>query len=98
MTNITSAVEVTQADREALERFIREDAPIGMKMMFGGDPAWKLAQTFARHRLAALEEAAKVAEEHKATGYMSDRERGYCHDHGDEIATSIRALAKGGAS
>lgn len=37
------------------------------------------------------EECAKVADDHRAMGYMSGRERSYCHEHGDEIAAAIRA-------
>lgn len=60
----------------------------------------ELAADFAVHRIAAyeagrvagLEEAADIADQHIALGYMSGRERSYCHEHGDEIASAIRAL------
>lgn len=41
---------------------------------------------------AMRERAAGVADAHVAMGYMSGRERDYCHGHGDEIAELIRAL------
>jgi len=44
------------------------------------------------HLAGALERCAKVAEDHKALGYMSDRERDYCIQHGEEIAEAIRSL------
>ncbi|WP_293966035.1 hypothetical protein [Sphingomonas sp.] len=48
---------------------------------------------FADAEAAAMRErAAKAADDHVATGYMSGRERDYCHQHGDEIAELIRAL------
>jgi hypothetical protein len=39
------------------------------------------------------ERCAQVADNHVALGYMSGRERYYCHQHGDEIAETIRQLA-----
>ncbi|WP_454798519.1 hypothetical protein [Novosphingobium lindaniclasticum] len=72
-----SGIEITQADREALERFIREDAPLGMKKMFGGDPAYKLAEAFARHRhearAEALAEAAEMAMLERVEGVEGTR-------------------------
>lgn len=50
--------------------------------------AFELGATTARAE--EREQCAKVAEQHKALGYMSDRERDYCADHGEEIAASIR--------
>jgi hypothetical protein len=48
---------------------------------------------FADAEAAAMRErAAGVADNHVAMGYMSGRERDYCHQHGDEIAELIRAL------
>lgn len=48
---------------------------------------------FADAEAAAMRErAAEVADNHVAMGYMSGRERDYCHQHGDEIAELIRAL------
>lgn len=41
---------------------------------------------------STLEKAAGVADEFKQLGYMSDRERDYCQQHGEEIATAIRQL------
>lgn len=41
---------------------------------------------------STLERAAGVAGEFKQMGYMSDRERDYCQQHGEEIATVIRQL------
>jgi hypothetical protein len=40
-----------------------------------------------------IERCAAIADSHVALGYMSGRERDYCHEHGDEIAEKIRALA-----
>lgn len=40
-----------------------------------------------------IERCAEIADSHVALGYMSGRERDYCHQHGDEIAEKIRALA-----
>jgi hypothetical protein len=48
--------------------------------------------------LEALEKAAQVAENHGPLGYMSDRERDYCRDHGGEIAEQIQALQPDAAS
>lgn len=47
-------------------------------------------QAFAKFEAEIREECAAVAEGHKALGYMSDRERDYCHEHGEEIAAAIR--------
>lgn len=67
-----SNIIITDEDKMAIERFIREDSPLGMKMMFGGDPAWKLAKAFAKHRIharnEALREVAKIADR-RCTAY-----------------------------
>lgn len=58
-----------------------------------------VASEIARHREAAfqagIEAAAKCAEDCAPDGYMSDREREYCRDHGGDIAIAIRALGSG---
>ena len=57
----------------------------------GGEGVTPLAISPATNRM--LEQAAKIAEGHEPTGYMSDRERDYCRDHGQEIADLIRCAA-----
>lgn len=39
-----------------------------------------------------LDEATNLADGHLPLGYMSERERSYCNEHGEEIAHAIRAL------
>ncbi|WP_333571352.1 hypothetical protein [Sphingomonas sp.] len=39
-----------------------------------------------------LRDAAEKAEAYEPLGYMSDREREYCRDHGVEISTAILSL------
>lgn len=39
-----------------------------------------------------VERCAKVAEEYKQMGYMSERERDYCQQHGEDVAEAIRTL------
>lgn len=51
----------------------------------------RLVLAFAKAIAEERERAARIAEDFKATGYMSDRERDYCQAHGEEIATAIRA-------
>lgn len=43
-----------------------------------------------------VERCARIAEQYKALGYMSDRERDYCHEHGEEIATALRTSSPAG--
>jgi hypothetical protein len=64
----------------------------------GGSANWEHALDCARAAIAAImpaigERMAVCAEGHAATGYMSDRERSYCREHGDEIGEQLRALA-----
>jgi hypothetical protein len=57
-----------------------------------------VVQAFVAHRLAGVaagrEEAAEIAEKCVPGGYMSDRERSYCADHGEDIAAAIRERGK----
>lgn len=41
---------------------------------------------------AVLDEATNLADGHLPLGYMSERERSYCNEHGEEIAHAIRAM------
>jgi len=41
---------------------------------------------------AVLDEATNLADGHIPLGYMSERERSYCNEHGEEIAHAIRAM------
>jgi hypothetical protein len=83
-------VEVRQEDRLAAmqiyQRFWDHDYVkwIGDGTNAGGD-GYTVIQAFARHRIAALEEAAKVADE-------LDDEVLRGHDYGERASSRIRAL------
>ena len=51
-----------------------------------------IRQILEAGRREGLRQAAEVASAHQPTGYMSDRERDYCRDHGEEISDAITAL------
>lgn len=78
-------IEVTQADRELLIELISFDSETIDAILAGNAFTWEVEQ-IARHRIAALEEAAKVAEQ-TDTGWMDARTF-----TAQKIATSIRAL------
>lgn len=84
-------IEITQADREAAANLT---VPNGRWPGFSADfrsgraDRNQLTQAFARHRIearaAAIEECAKVAEDHRmVTGYIT---------YAETVATAIRAL------
>ena len=89
---MTAPVKVTQADIDAAKALVGlPDDPAHVAM----DPA---VQAFARHRIAALEEAARVAEdrhEHWRMPHPDDAKPGeVCCDVSAcrDIATAIRSL------
>ena len=86
-------LKVEQSDRDAAaEYYYRSGGSpnIGRDILAGKKDAGFRVQAFAKYREAIMERAASMAEQHEPVGYMSDRERSYCIDHGQEIADIIR--------
>ena len=86
-------LKVEQSDRDAAAAYA--DTAIRMigyaaKVQAGERDDSQLVQAFAAYREAIMGRAASMAEQHEPVGYMSDRERSYCIDHGQEIADIIR--------
>lgn len=87
-------VEVTQADRELLIELISFDSETIDAILAGNAFTWEVEQ-IARHRIAALEEAAKVADEYVAFhDKHDDGLSGFTHMAlgAREVAEEIRAL------
>lgn len=78
-------VEVTKADRELLIKLMGYDSETIDAILAGNAFTWEVEQ-IARHRIAALEEAAKVADSHD-TGDMTREDQ-----EASRIAAAIRAL------
>ena len=78
-------VEVTQEDRELLIELISFDSETIDAILAGNAFTWEVEQ-IARHRIAAMEEAAKVADSHD-TGDMTREDQ-----EASRIAAAIRAL------
>ena len=76
-------IEVTQADRKAAASVA---VLVEMRELILAGRADHHAEPFARHRIAAMEEAAKVADRHD-TGDMTREDQ-----EARRIATAIRAL------
>jgi len=89
-------IEITQADRKAAWRhrpwFMTDTVATVRAWNAGEYDHLDIVQAFARHRIDALEEAAKVAEERFALmAGTIDQHREREH-HGRSIATAIRNL------
>ena len=87
-------IEVTQADRELLIELISFDSETIDAILAGNAFTWEVEQ-IARHRIAALEEAAKVADEYVAFhDKHDDGLSGFTHMvlGAREVAEEIRAL------
>ncbi len=80
-------VEVTQADRELLIELISFDSETIDAILAGNAFTWEVEQ-IARHRIAALEEAAKVAEKWIEPVMATPHENATYRS----IATAIRAM------
>ncbi len=94
-TKEQSTVTVTGADIRAAEDAMNEVRGYGVRI----GPGHFMVQAFARHRIQALEDAAKVADEHAPdekllTSAVNLAARVTAH----VIATAIRAMKTGGGS
>lgn len=89
----TALVEVTQADIEAAAEYVSITFGRRYATSVRKEGRWPdLVEAFARHRLAALEEAARVAEEHfRDHGRLFRTMRSNNYEiAGKRIATAIR--------
>lgn len=87
-------VEVTKADRELLIKLMGYDSETIDAILAGNAFTWEVEQ-IARHRIAALEEAAKVADEYAVFhDKHDDGLSGFGHMAlgAREVADELRAL------
>ena len=95
---MTAPVKVEPCDREAAAPFFRTNWALE-ECLAGQRDDDERVQSFARHRLAAVEQereaCAKVCEEIKVSILITDHERALCYDHSNRLAAFIRSRNKG---